>query len=226
MKKLAVTLSLLAVAAAAFAQGSVNMNNTTTTTFRTNSAGSSGTAGAAVSSAGGPFIYATLTAPSTVTSVDASLQALLSSPWSDTGLQGANSGLAGRENGVGTTVNNWAAGLTNSFIVVGWSSNEGASWSQLAARLVGAQLVGGVWSGGTLVNGGFVGATTVSFMQAGGVTSSGTIPTTTLFGAGPSAQGNPITSTTDLFVVAPEPTSFALVGLGAAAMMIFRRRKA
>jgi len=226
MKKLAVTLSLLAVAAGAFAQGSVSMNNTTTTLFRTNSVGAGGTAGSAVSSAGGPFIYAVLTAPSTVTTVDASLQALLSSPWSDTGLQGANTGLAGRESSASTTANNWAIGQTNSFIVVGWSSNEGASWAAVSGKLTGAQFSGGVWSGGGLVNGGFLGATTVSFSQSGGVTTAGTIPAPALFGTGASAQGNPITTSTDLFVVAPEPTSFALIGFGAAAMMIFRRRKA
>jgi len=225
MKKLAVTLSLLAIAAGAFAQGSVSPANSGTTLFRTNSTGAGGLAGTAISSAGGPYFYEVLTAPSSVTTVDASLQALLSAPWSDTGLTASNTGIAGRMNAGTTTVNNWAASVQQSFVVVGWSANEGSSWSQVAARLAGAQLSGGVWTGGTLINGGFLGATVVGFRQAGGVTTAGTISTPGLFGSASDAQGTPITSSTDLFVVAPEPTSFALVGLGAAAMMIFRRRK-
>jgi hypothetical protein len=46
------------------------------------------------------------------------------------------------------------------------------------------------------------------------------------FGTGGTAQGTPITTPTDLFVVnIPEPTTMALAGLGAAALVIFRRRK-
>jgi len=233
MKKLAVTLSLLAVAAGAFAQGSVSTANTGTTLFRTNSVGAGGTAGTALTASSGLFLYEVLTAPSSVTTVDASLQALLSAPWSDTGLTASNTGIGGRMGSTATTVNSWSAGVQQSFVVVGWSVTEGSSWAQVAARLAGAQLSGGVWTGGTLVNGGFLGATyvnavtgTVGFRQAGGVTTSGTIGTPGLFGSAADAQGTPITTPTDLFVVAPEPTSFALVGLGAAAMMIFRRRKA
>ena len=80
MKKIAATLCLLATAAVAFGQGSVGAGNTTTTLFRTNSTAGGGTAGSATSTAGGPWLYEVLTAPSTVTSVDASLQSLLSAP--------------------------------------------------------------------------------------------------------------------------------------------------
>src|ERR1051325_3267986 len=165
MKKLAVTLSLLAIAAGAFAQGSVNPNNGLNTQFRTNSTGIGGGAGLALSASGGPYFYEVLTAPSSVTTVDSSLQGLLSGPWSDTGLLATNTATAGREAGP-QGVNFWAVGATNSFIVVGWSANEGSTWSAISAKLSGATLQGGVWTGGTLVNGGFVGATVVSFRQA------------------------------------------------------------
>jgi hypothetical protein len=71
----------------------------------------------------------------------------------------------------------------------------------------------------------FIGSTSLGFRQAGGVTTAGTIPTPLLFGAGADAQGTPVTTPTDMYTVVPEPTSFALAGLGIAAMTIFRRRK-
>ena len=51
------------------------------------------------------------------------------------------------------------------------------------------------------------------------MTGGGTVPAGNLFGANPGQIGS-IT-----IEVVPEPTSFALAGLGAAALMIFRRRK-
>jgi len=227
MKKIAVTLSLLAVAAGAYAQGLVGVANGTSTQFRTNSTAIGGTAGLALSASGPGYFYEVLSAPSTVTTIDSSLQALFQSgtPWVDSGLTASNTTFAGRENAGSGNVNGWAAGETRSFIIVGWSGSEGTTWASLAAKLNGATLSGGMWTGGTLVNGGWVGATSIGNRQAGGLVSGNTIPTPSLFGTASDAQGTPIIGTTDLFVVAPEPTSFALVGLGAAAMMIFRRRK-
>jgi hypothetical protein len=221
MKKIAATLCLLVTAAAAFGQGSVNAGNGTTTLFRTNTPSGSGSA---LSAGGGPWFYEVLTAPSTVTTVDQSLQQLLSAPWSDTGLTASNTGLAGRMAGSGNA-NFWAPGTTNSFVVVGWNLAAGSSWSQVAARLAGATRDSTGWSGGNLAAGMFVGATTLGFRQAGGVTGSGTIPTPLLFSAGADAQGVPVSTPTDMFTVVPEPTSFALAGLGMAAVTIFRRRK-
>jgi hypothetical protein len=230
MKKLAATLCLTALATAAFAQGTVNSGNTAGTTFRTNSLAIGGTSGNAANGApsAGGFIYQLLVAPSTVTTVDASLQGLLSAPWSSGGITMTNSTLAsgGRINGPSGTVGqtqNWPAGSFQSFIVVGWSSNEGASWAEVAAKLGGASLSGGAWSGGNLVNGGFLGASTIQVGAAGDAV--GAAPFS-LFGAAGGAAGTPITTPTFMYVVGiPEPTSMALVGLGVGAMVIFRRRK-
>jgi len=228
MKKLAVTLSLLAVAAGAFAQGSVNPGNTGTTRFQTNSVGAGGTVGNAASASGPGFYYEVLTAPSTVTSVDSSLQALLSGPWSDTGLRATNAAIAGSSSGA-TGVANWNVGVSQSYIVVGWSGSLGTTWSQVSAELAGAVLNNGVWTGAGFAStpGGWLGATGVGWRQAGGVVGSTTIPTAGLFGTVDDAHGTTINTPTSLFIVnVPEPTSFALAGLGAAALMIFRRRKA
>jgi len=230
MKKVVVTLCLLGTAAAVFAQGSVTVANTTTTLFRTNSVGIGAAAGSAQSANGGPYIYEVLTAPSTVNTVDSSLQGLLSAPWSDTTLKANNTGIAGRMSSASTTVNNWAISQTNSFVIVGWSASLGADWATVSAKLAGAQLTGGVWSGGGLSAGlsanAFLGATSIGFKQAGGTIGTVTYPTPLLFASAADGQGQPITGPTDLFVIpVPEPTTFALAGLGAAAMLIFRRRK-
>ena len=238
MKKLAVTLSLLAVAAGAFAQGSVTVANTTTTLFRTNAVGTpsqGGTAGSALSATGPGYFYEVLTAPSTVTTVDSSLQALLSAPWSDTGLHPVNTGLAGRMSSASTTVNGWLAGVAQSYIIVGWSGNLGSTWAEVSSKLVGSSLQGGVWTGGGLqaaaaglTNNAFLGATAIGWRQAGGVTTAGTIPTPVIFGTVDDAQGTTLKTSTDLFVVQaiPGPTTMALAGLGLGALVIFRRRKA
>src|SRR6266853_6864041 len=142
MKKLLLTLCVVSCAVRARAQGSVSAFNTASTTFKTNSLAVGGNGSGNAVSAGGPYYYAVLTAPSTVTSVDSSLQALLSSPWSYTGLQAINSVLAGRINpGPNTFVNYWPVAQTNSFIVVGWSAPEGTNWTQVSAKLGGAVLV-------------------------------------------------------------------------------------
>jgi len=230
MKKLAVTLSVLAVAAGAFAQGSVSVNNSGTTLFSTNGAAVSAGTGSTSSSSVTRFFYEVLTAPSTVTTVDSSLQALLSGPWSDTSQGGGNSGIAGRENGLGTTVQNWAVGVQQSFVVVGWSANLGTTWAQVSVELSGATLSGGKWTGGSFSTtdtlNGYLGATVVGVRQAGGVVGTTTIATPGLFGSAADAQGTPITTGTALFVVpTPEPTSMALAGLGIAAGLVLRRRK-
>jgi len=234
MKKIAVTLCLTAMASAAFAQGTVNFANTTGTLFRTNAIATGGTSGNTASSVAAPagYYFEVLTAPSTVTSVDASLQALLSAPWSDTGLKGTNGTFAtgGRVNGpsgAGGQVNFWPGSPSpgQSFIIVGWSANEGSTWATIASELAGATFNGSSWTGGNLVAGGFLGATTIQAAQSGAPDGTGAF---SLFGSSGGSQGTPITTPTTLFVVGavPEPTSMALAGLGIAVGMILRRRKA
>jgi hypothetical protein len=129
--------------------------------------------------------------------------------------------------GFPAVVNNWPGGLAaqaQSFIVVGWSANEGTTWAQVSARLAGANFTGGEWLGGSLVVGGFLGASTI---QAGIAGDGGSFPAFSLFGSASSAQGTPITTPTDLFVVVPvpEPATITLLGLAAGVLLIARRRK-
>jgi len=233
MKKLAITLCLSALASAAFAQGTVNFSTAAAQAFHTNAAAIAGATGNTASTLGG-YYYEVLTAPSTVSALtDASFSGWIAAGWSDTGLLGTNTTIAGRASaGSGATVNNWAAGVQQSFVVVGWSANEGTTWASVAAKLTDAHFTGtgngaGYWDqGATLVSGGFLGVTVMGAAQSGGGSSG--LPAFSLFGTGGSSQGTPIIGTTELYaiqtVITPEPTSMALAGLGIAAGMILRRR--
>jgi hypothetical protein len=237
MKKTLTILILSAATTAAFAQGIISFFNTATTTFQTNLLAFGGNPSGSAVSEGGPYYYEVLTARSTVTTVDANLQQLLTATWSDTGIEATNTAVAGHMTGStatngGAIANFWPAGTTNSFIVVGWSGNLGSTRAQVAPQLAGAQLApangGFYWLGNFAFGfgGSFLGATSVGFRQAGGVVGPNTYPSPILFGAVPDLQGNPITTPTTLWPIAiPEPSSFALTGLAAAVLSVFRRRK-
>jgi hypothetical protein len=233
VKKFGTILFVGLVARALLAQGTVNTANTAGTLFLTNAIPNGGTSGNTASGALSPrgFLFEVLTAPSTVTSVDPSLQALLSGPWSDTGLTMTNSLLAsgGRISGPSGTSGqaaNWAPGVFQSFIVVGWSANEGANWAALSANLFGAHFNGTLWdnngSFGQLVNGGFLGASTVQQGAAGDAV--GAAPFS-LFGSAGSAQGTPITTPTYLYTFGPEPSSAAVATFGLIMFAIVRKHK-
>jgi hypothetical protein len=228
MKKLITTLCLGALASAAFAQGTVNFANGGTTIISTNSVGLGGTAGQADSTAGA-YNYALFIAPSTVTTIDSSLQGLLGGPWTFTGNTATNgtvAALRGRLNGGTPAVPGWGIGQTNSFLVLGWSTSLGSSWGAISNQLSGASLNSGVWSGPNLSpTGGFLGASGVGFLQAGGSQGTVLFLTPPLFGSADTAQGHPVLGFNLFTTNVPEPTSFALAGLGIAAMAILRRRK-
>jgi hypothetical protein len=227
MKTFVTALSLVIFAATALAQnGYINIQNNLATTFHTNTVASGGSSGNII----GSFYFEVLTAPSTVTSVDAALSDLLSGTWSDTGVSGTNSG-TGREIGGGTTsANNWGAGVQQSFIVVGWSGNLGSTWAQVRDEalvpILRLQAANGsyFWAAEDILYSGFLGATTVGSAIAGQDASSAAF----LFGRPVVSDPQvpiPILTTTELYEIAvPEPGMLAFTSMGVGGLLLFRRR--
>jgi len=123
-----------------------------------------------------------------------------------TGLYGTNlvNSTGGRfSGGNGVQVPNWAPGTTMYYEVVGWESSLGTTFNP-------------AWM--TTVPVGLFGLSTVVTGVAGGGPQN--LPTLQLFGGTGIPQGFILHD-----VLLPEPSSMALCGLGAAALVIFRRRK-
>ena len=202
MKKTLTTLALVAVTAASFAQGIVNFGNSSTTLI---SAGGVSIPGSSVST----FYFAVFMAPSGTAAADF--------------LPGPAFGDASWGSALYTTVNHataagrlattaalaaipgFAGGSTADFIVKGWSANAGTTYGEALAAFTAGQA--GAYFGVSRIGNNVV------------LGDGGALPTPTLFGAsGSQAGGFNLTSV-------PEPSSMALAGLGAASLLMFRRRK-
>ena len=216
MKKL-LTIALLGAAASlSYGQGSVNFSAGALPATRiwTNSVPGGPNTGSI--SGAGNYYFALFVSPvsnGTNYSLSSSLDptgagfSLVNSP---IGAYGTNTVL-GRMNGNpttdGTLVAGFAPGTSANFVVVGWSANiAGPDWTAFRAWTQGGAVQG--WAGHSSV---------AEAVQLGG----GLIPQGTIFGGGAGqATGFGLT------LPIPEPSTFALAGLGAAALVIFRRRKA
>jgi len=194
MKKLAVMLGVCAVAAGAFAQGTVQFFPTASTLSSTKDAQGNV---AATSGAAGSFYYGLLTA------------ATANGPFTFSGTYATNLAVSGYFGGpAARTVTGWAAGATMSYEVAMWSASLGTTWNPL-------WLVGNF---GNVTTGSF-GLSKVATGVAGGLGTPATLPLPLFSSTGidTGILGTP--------VGVPEPSSMALAGLGAAALLIFRRRK-
>jgi hypothetical protein len=233
MKKLAATLCLAALATGAFAQGTVNFSNPIGQNISTNGTYSGGGIGITANAANG-FYYGLFIAPSTVSTIDSSLQGLFTPTWTFTGVLATNTASAGRLAGGTPNVPGWAPASFQSYLVVGWSANLGASWASVAAQLQGATFSTNAFLGTAFTTTGFIGASLsraggpglLPFGEPGGASGTDTFPTLPLFGTASTGTGTPAAPFT-LFTATnvPEPTSMALIGLGLAAGLVLRRHK-
>lgn len=218
MKKILTMVAMLGVAGMAYGQGYVNFANQSSTLI---SAG--GTAMPALATS--QFIFGFFAAPSTT--VPTPLPGPGGQPvnpldnrFDTVGGYNTNTTAAGRiatRNGVNV---GGSGGGTVDFIIRGWSGTAGGTYAEALANF------------NAIVNG--IGTPSAGVIQAGGMYfgqsnigndlllgDGGAIGATTVFGVGPNqAQGFNM-----VFYPVPEPSSMALAGLGAAALLIFRRRK-
>jgi len=126
-----------------------------------------------------------------------------------TGNYATNSVAAGRFVLNGQVVPGWGPGVTKDYKVAGWASSLGATFNP-------------TWL--TTAPNGLFGVSAVGTGAAGGTDASGnSFPTYNLFGGSGITTG--FTLSGGGAPPVPEPTSMALAGLGAAALLIFRRRK-
>jgi hypothetical protein len=202
MKKLAAILCLTALTTGAFGQGLVKFANSSTSLVSFN--------GAVMPASATPgYYFALLSAPLGTT--DPTLFAFA-------GVYATNStSAAGRLQGGSllgvTTDSTWAPATTRAFLVAGWSADNGNVWNP---NWMHAGTIGGV--AGT--PGGYFGFSSIAEGRAGGTdpVTQQNYPALALF------SGTTIAAGFNLVPV-PEPTTMALAGLGAAALLIFRRRK-
>ena len=124
-----------------------------------------------------------------------------------TGVMATNSGAAAGRfvyNGAQVPANFWGPGVTKAYEIAGWQGSLGAAFNSS-------------WL--TAAPAGLFGLSAIGTGAAGGTDASGNaLPPFPLFGGTGITQGFTLVGT-------PEPTSMALAGLGAAALLILRRRK-
>jgi len=218
MKKILAIVALASVAVTGMSQGLVTINQTSFN-IQTNS----GTIGT-ISGVANSFYFALLTiadpSGSTTTPVISSKSSLTSS-WIDTGVTGTNGTgfTAGKLIAIGGIPGASATGVqgggaTNFFVVVGWSSTLGSTWSAVASQI----------SNNSYLNN----SACFGYTQVGYGVGSDLAPGFAVFGTNPGQ----IPTTAGSFVLTPinptpvpEPGTLVLAGLGGLSLLAFRRKK-
>jgi hypothetical protein len=248
MKKILLTIGLMAATSAVFAQGyinfspstmSVSTNGTTLSPIYTaalpqNAAGQ--TIGLTTpGQSPGNYYYELLiqhftgTLPTDLNVVDGT--------WKDSGLADTNHlTVAGRiapgpnPFNIGS-LSGWNAFAyggstfpngTNYIMLVGWSANLGSSWSQVSNNIANVELNNAGYFNNFAGNS-FFGESTIGWENPSTSSGAGNI----LIGAAANAGGQPILLAGGLPLYelpVPEPATFALVGFGGLSLLLFRRR--
>jgi len=211
MKKTLTILALAVSASIGFSQGTVNFYNIAAGyAVTTNGTAANGTTTGKIDTGVNSYYFALLIQANNGTAPSSNP---LTGGWSFGSLINNSTLLAG---GVGnnaskaTTVTGWAAGTADYVEVVGWSASLGSTWSAIAAELTSGQ-----WAAA-----GYYGVSGIGSVTSGGA---GT----------PAAPPAPIFSPTGVASgwalngvgAVPEPTTFALIGLGGLGLAMIRRRK-
>ena len=231
-------LCALAVAGAAFAQGTVNWTTIPFGAFtaQTNSTMESplyypgplygGTIGNTFNQTVLPngFHFELLYLPGAPVSTPTTLTAL--EAWQDSGLSAvptfAGFGRVQPVNATTAATVPWAAGITDNIMLAGWSSSLGATWANVIATINS----GGISYFGPGVP--YLGLSSTGYMTPNGSTLD---PGATFIGGGPNINGTPIQSLNtqlyalDLLLPGPEPSTLALTGLSGLTLLLFRRRR-
>jgi hypothetical protein len=149
----------------------------------------------------------------------------LDSAWSGAVLTGVNfavtaGGISGQGGGAGAPVAGWGAptagqytdGTEKYFIIIGWSSNLGTTWGIVSADLA---------SGWAILPAGnaFFGESAIGYGFSGG--GSFSLPAPSLWGVSSAMPGG-LTSGFTLDIITPEPSTFALAGLGGLSLLLLR----
>jgi hypothetical protein len=221
MRKILLSLFLGLAGCSAWAQGTVILQNSSANFFISTNV--FGTIGVTTKAANG-FFYAVLTSPYGGAAPSANP---LDSAWSGAVLTGVNfavtaGGISGQGGTGGAAAAGWGAptgpqytdGTEKYFIIVGWSSNLGTSWATMAANLASG------WATPWTENA-FFGESAIGYGFSGGGPNA--LPATSLFGVSAAMPGG-LTSGHTLFFI-PEPSTFALAGLGGLALLLLRRSR-
>jgi len=210
MKKILTAIAIVATTVAAFAQGYVTLSNGTGTFYSTNGVANLA-AGETANTTAYYFDVLVQAWTGTVVAATGANNPWTIGVWSDTGVltPNAQNGQPGKITAqTGVTAASWAVGLTNEFVIVGWSADLGTTWS---AAKTSFGLNEGTWYGWTLPS-----------FAASGAAPPG-VASILWSNAGAQPYGNPIGTGMELNPV-PEPTTLALAGLGGLALLLLRRR--
>ena len=215
MKKLVTIAALFGAALSPFAapSGIVDFENFNNSLIYTNAVHNGPATGLMSGTPGyyahpGAYYFEIFAAPTTTTTVDASL-----SGWLPVSGYGYNTATPGLMNGnvttdPGTDVLFYGPGENANFLVVGWSATIGGNWGEASAW----------WNDGN-PNSGPSGWFGISDIAQDVVVGGGGVPVPTIFGP---TVGYEVQGFTLNYYQVPEPSTFALVGLAGAVLLIFR----